>query len=315
MTPSHTTQRPYDLVVLDLDGTILDLYHHRPISQAVQETLAAVQAAGVPVAIATGRTLDYVRAHIAHLRITTPVVATQGAVIGDPQTGKILYEADIPLELARAATAWLDSHPFIAALYFLKPDGRMDIVQNRTGPEPDFYDHVFGRPRRFHPRFSDLLAEDGVRPPLKFILVEDAATEGVDLIGELRARFSPGLTITRTHPRLVEGTAQGIDKGAGVVRLCQMLGVDPARALAIGDSDNDIPILEAVGFGVAMGNASANLKAVADWVAPSIDEDGAAVALRTLVLGQDPIQHPVQNPVQDSVKPSLDESLRRGYTG
>lgn len=311
MTPAHPSQRPFDLVVLDLDGTILDLYHHRPVSQAVQETLAAVQAAGIPVAIATGRTLDYVRANIAHLGITAPVVATQGAVIGDPQTGKILYEADIPLELARAAAAWLDSHPFITALYFLNPDGRMDIVQNRAGPEPDFYDHVFGRPRRFHPTFSDLLVDDDVRPPLKFIIVEDAATEGVDLIGELRARFSPGLTITRTHPRLVEGTAQGVDKGAGVVRLCQLLGVDPARALAIGDSDNDIPILEAVGFGVAMGNASANLMAVADWVAPPIDEDGAAVALRRWVLGQDPIQ----DPAPDTVTPSLDESLRRGYTG
>jgi hydroxymethylpyrimidine pyrophosphatase-like HAD family hydrolase len=65
------------------------------------------------------------------------------------------------------------------------------------------------------------------------------------------------------------------------------MGVDPQRVLAIGDSENDIPMLQAAGFGVAMGNAIAPLKAIADWVAPPIEEDGAAVALRRWVLGED----------------------------
>ena len=68
--------RGFELVVLDLDGTILDLYHHKPITAAVVDAIAAVQAAGVPVTIATGRTLDYVRDHVAHIGITTPVVTT-----------------------------------------------------------------------------------------------------------------------------------------------------------------------------------------------------------------------------------------------
>jgi hypothetical protein len=276
--------RPFDLVVLDLDGTILDLYHHRPISAPVQAAIAAVQAAGIPVTIATGRTLDYVRAHVAHLGITTPVVTTQGAIIGDPITGHILYEADIPLDLARRAVAWLDDHGYVTALYFSDDAGRIAIYQNRQGPEPDFYEHVFGSPRTLHPRFADLLDGNSARPPLKFIIVEDEATAGVDLVSELRAAFSPGLNITRTHPRLVEGTAQGIDKGVGVVRLCAILGVDPQRTLAIGDSDNDIPILRAVGYAVAMGNASPGVLEAAHWVAPSVEEDGAAVALRRLIL-------------------------------
>ena len=73
---------PFDLVILDLDGTILDLYKSVEMSRGVCDTIAAVQAAGVPVTIGTGRTLDYVRAHTSHLRIDTPVVTTQGAVIG-----------------------------------------------------------------------------------------------------------------------------------------------------------------------------------------------------------------------------------------
>ncbi len=279
---------PFDLVVLDLDGTILDLYHHRPISQVVQTTIAAVQAAGIPVTIATGRTLDYVRAHVAHLNIATPVVTTQGAVIGDPISGHILYEADIPLDLARQAVAWIDDRPYITALYFLDESGHIVIYQNHTGPEPEFYDHVFGAVRTIQPRFGDLLAGDDARPPLKFIIVEDQSSAGVDLIGDLRACFSPGLHISRTHPRLVEGTAQGIDKGAGVLRLCKLLDIDPARVLAIGDSDNDIPILAAVGMGIAMGNATPGVLAAAQWVAPPVEEDGAAVALKEWILNRLP---------------------------
>ncbi len=282
-----STQRPFDLVILDLDGTILDLYRPGPVSQPVAAAIHAVQAAGIPVTIATGRTLDYVRNYATHIGITTPVVTTQGAVIGDPVTGHVLSETNIPLALARAAATWIDAHSYITAFYFNDEDGHTHIYQNRSGPEPDFYEHVFGDPRSMQVRFADLLAHENAHPPLKFLMVDEAVTQAGavdDLEEALQARFSPDLYITRTHPRLVEATAQGIDKGQGVLRLCRILNVDSQRVLAIGDSNNDIPMLEVAGYAVAMGNASDGVKAVADWEAPPLSEDGAAVALRRLVL-------------------------------
>lgn len=282
--------KPFDLVILDLDGTIIDPYRHGPVSPGVGAAIAAVQTAGIPVTIATGRTLDYVREHIAPLGIVTPVVTMQGAVIGDPVSGHILHEVDIPLALARRVAAWVDSQPYITAFYFITDDGRTRILQNHSGPDVDFYDHVFGHPRDYLEHFVPLLASiDADSPrgaPLKFIVIEERQVYGVNLLPELQARFSPGLTITRTHPQLVEGTAQGIDKGQGVLRLCAMLGVDPARVLAIGDSDNDIPMLEAAGYAVAMGNSSAGVLAVADYEAPSVADDGVAVALEQLILSK-----------------------------
>jgi hypothetical protein len=85
---------------------------------------------------------------------------------------------------------------------------------------------------------------------------------------------------------LVEITAQGVDKGSGVLKLCQHLGVAPERVLAIGDNDNDIPMLLAVGTRIAMGNGSSGVKGIAHWIAPGIDEDGAAVAMRRFVLNK-----------------------------
>ncbi len=277
---------PFDLVILDLDGTILDLYHANGISARVQAAIAAVQAAGIPVTIGTGRTLDYVRQNLAHLPLTYPMVTMQGAVIGDPVTGKILAETDIPLLHARRIAQWVDASSYVTAFYFNDREGHTRVYQNRLPnnlADQTFYDHVFGAPRTLAPSFVDLLSASDVRPPLKFI-VDNDLTQQPNLAPELEALFGAALNITRTHPRLVEGTALGVDKGQGVLRLCRLLGIDPQRVLVIGDNDNDIPMLQAVGYGVAMGNATAGVKAIAQWVAPSIGEDGAAVALEKLVL-------------------------------
>ena len=209
----NQAERPFDLVVLDLDGTLLDLYHHTDISPKVRRVIDDVQAAGVPVTIGTGRTLDYVRAHVDHLGITTPVVTTQGAVIGDPVTGEVLHETDMPLGIARDAAAWIDAMQPISVLYFGDSDGHTRIVQNRTGPDPAFYDHVFGLPRTMAASFSELLAPADAHPPIKFIAINNPE-EDADIAPDLNEHFQGRLSITRTHPWLVEGIHLDIEPPA-----------------------------------------------------------------------------------------------------
>jgi Cof subfamily protein (haloacid dehalogenase superfamily) len=279
------SEKPFDLVIVDLDGTIIHPYEASEISPRVIETVAAVQAMGVPVTIATGRTLEYVRAHLGGLRVTLPIVTAQGAIIGDPVTGQVLDEIDLPLDAARRLTAWIDEVNPVSALYFSNRDGTIRVVQNRTGDRRDFELYALGTPSILQPRLAGLLAAADAHSPIKIMLLNDPAVEP-DHAPALKAAFTPELTLTRTHPILIEATAPGVDKGEGVRKLCARLGVDPARVLAIGDSDNDIPMLEAVGFPIAMGNASPGVLAASDWVAPHIDDDGAAVALEKWVLGR-----------------------------
>lgn len=277
---------PFDLVVLDLDGTILDLHHAEKISPAVQAAIAAVQAVGIPVTIGTGRPLDYICTHLSTLGLTVPVVTMQGAVIGDPMTGQVLAETTIPLTPARQMAHWVDASTHVVVFYFNDATGRTRLYQNRLGrdqAEVAFHDHIFGAPRTLQPCFGALLADAQAHPPVKFIFDNDVV-HSPQFVAELQARFGQTLSITRTHQRLVEGTALGVDKGTGVRQLCQMLAIDPQRVLAIGDNDNDIPMLESVGYGVAMGNASTGAKAVAEWIAPPIEADGAAIALQRLIL-------------------------------
>ncbi len=172
----HSSSLPFDLVILDLDGTIIDLFRHGAISARVQHAIAAVQAVGIPVTIGTGRTLDYIRQHMAHLGVTQPVIAVQGAVIGDPITGRILHATTIPLAPARQSAAWVDASPYIAAFYFNDSMGRTQIYQNRRPDHPvdqEFHEHVFGAPRQIQPAFAELLLAADAQPPLKFMIDND----------------------------------------------------------------------------------------------------------------------------------------------
>jgi Cof subfamily protein (haloacid dehalogenase superfamily) len=278
---------PFDLVILDLDGTILR--HDGTVSAAVAAAIADVQAAGIPVTIATGRILDYVRDRSVELGISTPVVTTQGAVIGDPVSGRLLREWTIAHDAARMLAAWADERRQPAAFFFNDDAGHTHIVQNLPPPDDNEhdYDYIMGSPRTLvGPLLPALEARTrgngDLHEPVKFLVVSDVRTEA-GLAATLQERFGPTVTVIRTHPLLVEVTAPGVDKGSGVLHLCGLLGVAPARVLAVGDNDNDITMFRATGTAVAVANGSQPARDAAHWVAPSMDEDGVAVALRALV--------------------------------
>ena len=272
--------QPFDLVVLDLDGTILNPYQRTRISQAVHDAIEAVQAAGIPVTIGTGRTLDYIRHQLpGDLQLTHPVMTTQGAVIGDPISGRVLSEIALPIDSARSIAAFVDAQRSPTAFYFNDAQGHTRIYRNSQGGTPteeELLHHLLGAPAALVAEFQPLVAAVDAHSPVKVITVNRSQPGTPDLLPEYQRRFEPSLTITRTHEWLVEATAPGVDKGSGLRRLCALLGIDPQRVLAIGDGDNDIPMLQAAGWGIAMGNAGDAVKAVADWVAPPLEAGRAA---------------------------------------
>ena len=85
--------------------------------------------------------------------------------------------------------------------------------------------------------------------------------------------------ITRWHPGGVDVIAKGGGKRAAVMRYLEENGIRPEEAMAFGDGENDMEMLQLAGIGVAMGNAEEQVKAIADYVTADIDEDGIAKAL------------------------------------
>jgi hypothetical protein len=262
------------LVALDLDGTVLrdDL----TISPRVRRALRSVMARGVHLTLASGRGYPSMAHWVQELDITTPIISYQGATVTDPLSQERLYQRTFPVQLADELTVFARDRRLSLTLYA----NDAIYVERKVNPDA-FYDKWFGLP---HHVVSDLTrALPG--EPIKFMVI---GSEGeLDRIRpDLEARFGDRLQIVRSHSLFLEGMPLGVTKGSALAWLANRLGVSREETMAVGDSGNDAAMIAWAGLGVAMGNGLAEAKAVADYVAPGVDDDGAAEALERFCLGE-----------------------------
>ena len=264
----------YKLVALDLDGTVLrdDL----TISPRVRRALEQVIEQGIYVTLASGRGYPAMARWAQELQISVPIISYQGAEITDPVRHERLYQRTFPAGLVGELVEFARQGDLSLTLY---ADNRIYVERKRHPDE--FYDKWFGLP--FHV-VGDLCRALPTEP-IKFILIgSEAELDGIR--PEVERRFGERLQIVRSHRLFLEGLPLGVTKGSALAWLAAWLHVSREETLAIGDAGNDAPMIAWAGLGVAMGNGSAEAKAVADYVAPGVDDDGAAEALERFCLGE-----------------------------
>jgi hydroxymethylpyrimidine pyrophosphatase-like HAD family hydrolase len=116
------------------------------------------------------------------------------------------------------------------------------------------------------------------RPPTKLVVVD--APQPLDALkSRLLERFGERLFIAKSLPHFLELASPTISKGSGLAFVAEHLGFEAEHTVGIGDGENDLELLEWAGFGIAVENADDGLKERADWVCPSVDEDGVAQVL------------------------------------
>jgi Cof subfamily protein (haloacid dehalogenase superfamily) len=267
------------LLVLDIDGTIAG--ESNQISEPVLRAIQAAQAKGIQVALATGRMYrSALRFHQA-IGSTLPLTCYQGALIQDPATGRVHRHLPVSHHLAKQLLehfqepelrSVLSVHVYLNdRLYVREITPASKAYGERTGVEPI----PVGDLRQF------LTAE-----PTKILALCDDVAVIDNLLGTLRQRYTPAeLYMTTSVATFFEATHPAVNKGTAVRYLAeQLLGLSPANVMAIGDNFNDVEMLAYAGTGVAMGNAPAGVQAVASWVAPNVDKDGAAAAIEEFLL-------------------------------
>lgn len=261
------------LAAFDLDGTVMGA--DQRISPRVRATLAAAQARGVVVTLATGRMFSTVLPYALDLNIAAPLVACQGGWIQWPHADTPLLRIPLPVEIAHDAIALADEHDWHTVLY---ADGGIYLRELRESPT--FYEALLGLDNAIIPDWQQVLA---THTPDKVLFV--AESEDIPAMGEvLRAAFDGRAQVFRSHARFIEVVPLGVDKGAGLAWLAAHLGIAREEVLAAGDQENDIPMMQWAGIGVAMGDAPEPVRAAANWIAPALDEDGVAEALERFVL-------------------------------
>jgi Cof subfamily protein (haloacid dehalogenase superfamily) len=262
----------YKLIALDLDGTILrdDL----TISPRVSHALERVMAQGIDVTLASGRGYPAMARWAQELHISVPVISYQGAVITDPLRHECLYQRTFSLNLVAELAEFARQADLSLTIY-----AQNHIYVERKRHPDAFYNKWFGLP--FH-TVSDL-SKALPAEPTKFMLI--GSEEELDAIGpEVERRFGERLQIVRSHRLFLEGLPLGVSKGSALAWLAEWLHISREETLAIGDEDNDVSMITWAGLGVAMGNASAEAKAAADYVAPSVEDDGVAEVLERFCL-------------------------------
>ena len=215
------------------------------------------------------RMFQSVRPYAREAGIDDPVVCYQGAVVAEPVSGRWLRHVPIPLELAREAIAAVNDEGFGLNCYV---DDELYVAE----VTPDARRYADFQQLELHP-VGDLLAWLD-KPPTKLVVIGDS--EMLDgLKQRLLERFAGRLYIAKSLPYFLEFASPDVTKAAGLAFLAEQIGFTRERTIAFGDGENDIELVDWAGYGVAVENAHDLVKDVADFICPSVDEEGVAQVL------------------------------------
>ena len=258
------------LVATDIDGTLI--HTDGTISARTVQVLTRIATGGTPVVLVTGRPVRWLRQLYDQLPEPLPAVCANGAVVYDPDTDEVLHTTPLATELLMQVARRLRELVPDVALAVEVDDGRGFHHEKHWPMHWDAEHHavrVISTP------------EELTSVPAVKLLARSAERADPDAFAELISTDLAGLVET-THSSfsgLVEISAVGVTKAAGLAWLCEREGLTAADVIAFGDMPNDVPLLTWAGHSVAVGNAHPAVRAIADEVTLTNDEDGVAVYL------------------------------------
>ncbi|MFF4021091.1 HAD family hydrolase [Streptomyces sp. NPDC001843] len=260
----------FTLVATDLDGTLLrgdDTLSDRSLA-----ALARAGEAGARHLVVTGRPAPRVRPLLDDLGGRGLAVCAQGAQVYDAGADRLLWSVTLDRELAETALGKIEAE---AGEVYAAVD--QDGVDGLTLIEPGYLMPHPTLPAVRVRRRDDLWCE-----PISKVLLRHHTLTDDELAATAREAVGSLATVTMSGPGTVELQPCGVTKATGLALAADHLGLSPDRAVAFGDMPNDIPMFDWAAHGVAMANAHPELKAVADELTLSNEDDGIAVVLERL---------------------------------
>lgn len=266
----------YKMIVLDLDGTLTN--HDKVITSRTKKALMEAQKRGIIVVLASGRPTYGVVPLADELELERYggyILSFNGGIIINCRTWEVVFEKKLPAE-ANARIIRLAEQEDVAILTY--EDSW--IISNR--PESPYVKKESSINHLKVWGIDDMAAHTTFTVP-KFLMVGD----GDMLAGvEVRVREALGekFSVYRSEPFFLEVLPEGIDKAQSLSQLLDTLGLTPQQMIACGDGYNDMSMIRFAGLGVAMENAIPELKAEANYVTLSNDEDGVAHVVEKFLL-------------------------------
>lgn len=278
------------IIALDLDGTLLD--SEKRLSSRNREALERAAEKGVLIVPTTGRFFGMMPPAVRDLPFVRYAITINGAQVYDRETDTALVRDEIPLEMALGVMELLDRYDVIYDCY-RQNWGWMTAALQAKAADYATNEHYLKMVREFRKPVPELKAhlkatasEGDVQKIMLFAPnSQDSSLSSKVLAAissEIAAKF-PEIKVTASTWNNIELNIKTAHKGNALKRFAEHLGFTLAECAAFGDGMNDLTMVEAAGFGVAMANAELAVKAAAKLVTKSNDEDGVAVALESLL--------------------------------
>lgn len=259
------------MVATDIDGTILP--YHSDFSKEVMECIQKLEQQGVKVVLVTGRMHSSAVPLSDKLGLKNPIISYQGGLIKDYE-GKTLYQVNLDNTITKEIIAWARENNVHLNLYLddkLYVENDNDVIKYYI--QGKFVDYKVCS-------FDDLEIQNVNKVLAIDINNPDTVTSWVDI---LRKKY-PDLYIVKSTPYFCEIGASGAKKSLGVEFLANLWGLKKSEILTIGDQNNDIDLIQSGGIGVAMGNATEELKSCAQYITETVENNGFVSAMEKFVF-------------------------------
>jgi hypothetical protein len=264
-------KRKFDLVAIDVDGTLLDESHR--LRPAVIEAVREAAASGAEIVLATGRGPSNSIPLLEEIGLKGTLITHNGAATVESEGRRVLHSFSIPVDAVGRYIVWCREH----GVHFDLNTAFDLYVESVTPEAEEMYGHYRIEPIRRLP--------DDPLPPDLVKFTAFGSKELMDRVQREWETWDSPLKRIRSGDWFIDVQQAGVSKGAALRELAALRGIDRSRILAIGNYYNDIDMLRFAGFGVAMGNSPDEVKAAADAVTRSNDEDGVAHAIYRFMLG------------------------------
>lgn len=258
----------YKIMVLDIDGTLTN--SEKEITQKTHNSLIDYQERGGKIVIASGRPTKGVLPYAKKLELEKYggfVMSFNGGKIINCQSGETVFSANLPLEFLPEICKEVYKTDIGINTY----EGDNLIVGNGVNEYTKIESTIIGLDIKEVEDFADY-----VNFNINKCLLSGNPDEVLELEKILSKSLGDKLGIFRSEPFFLEIVPKGIDKAFSIDRLIKAIGIKTEECIACGDGFNDITMIEYAGLGVGMANANEKLKAVADFITKSNDEDGIA---------------------------------------
>ncbi len=263
----------YKLITIDLDDTLLK--HDLTISERNIKTIQAAVQKGVKVTLASGRPTKAIAHYLDALGLDLPVIAYQGARIVDTKTNEVMYKKELEYNQAIPIIKFAEKIGVHCNVYI---DDTIHIEKKNKWAE------MYANLLKVVPMKEVGKLSDYIKSSTTKVLFVDEHERLQEIKPEAEKVVDESIQVYFSKPNYLEFTNKYGTKGQAVKYLGDHFGIKQEEIMAIGDSYNDITMIEYAGLGVCMSNGPEDVKEIADYITLSNEEDGVAHAIEKFIL-------------------------------